>query len=136
MTVGVNRSQTVKHGVNHKRRGPDPAIVDDLLQTFTAVGTISTFTGVSRWYPPMAGTIDFVHAGLGSAPSGGSVSVQVNANGTAVGTVSIASGTFFGTFTPAPSSFGTATFFTVDVASGGTALGAKNLVVQFWGEFR
>lgn len=132
----TGRNTVQLHGANHASVDPIPGVVTTyLLETFNASGTLSTFTGVAPWYPQSAGAVERVHVGLGVAPTGGSIAVKVNLNGSNFGTLTIASGTLTGSFVPAAPAFARDDRFTVDQTSGSTTLGAKALVLQLWGHY-
>lgn len=132
----TGRNTVQLHGANHASVDPIPGVVTTyLLETFNASGTLAPFTGVARWYPQSSGAVERVHVGLGAAPTGGSIAVKVNIDGSSFGTLTIASGTFTGQFTPASPAFSLGSYFTVDQTSGSTALGAKALVLQLWGHY-
>lgn len=101
---------------------PGPAIE---VATFTASGDVATFTGTSRYYLDMAGTVKVARASLGTAGSTTTTAV-VKKNGTIIATVSL--GSTVNTLAVQPEvSVSTGDFLTVDVTAAGT--GAKDLVV-------
>ena len=129
-------SKPIIHSSSHLRGASDALNWDELLQTWSTGGTLALNTGVIPWYPPRFGTIDYVHAAVGAAPTGSTLGLRVNANGTSIGTITFSSAPTYGTFTPSPQGFGTSDRFTVDVYSVGSTFAGGHAVVQFWGKFR
>ena len=52
--------------------------------TLTRTGALVVETGLVRWYPPVAITIVGVRASVNTAPTGASILVDVNKNGTTI----------------------------------------------------
>ena len=66
--------------------GPSTSVGGGGYINLTMPGTITPpFTGVARFYPPMAMTINTVYANLGATPSG-SLNILIKKNGTFIGT--------------------------------------------------
>lgn len=53
-------------------------------QTFTVTSALAVSTGGPRWYSPYALTITEVRASVGTSPTGASVVIDVNKNGTTI----------------------------------------------------
>lgn len=54
------------------------------VQTFTAPGTLSVYTGKARWYAPANFEIESVKVSCGTAPQGQSIVVDINRNGASI----------------------------------------------------
>lgn len=54
------------------------------IQTFTAPGTLTVYTGKSRWYAPTEFDIDAITVSCGTAPVGSSIVVDININGASI----------------------------------------------------
>jgi hypothetical protein len=54
------------------------------VQTFTAPGTLSIYTGKSRWYAPADFEIVNITVSCGTAPTGASIVVDINNNGASI----------------------------------------------------
>lgn len=110
------------------------------MPTFAKGGVLATGTGALRWYNRSGSTLTIatVEASAGSAPSGSSIIVDVNVDGTTIWStqanrVSIAAGantgiqTTFNTTTIANGSY-----LTVDIDQVGSTSAGSDLVVQIW----
>jgi hypothetical protein len=64
--------------------GVEYALSPDELTTFSRSGTLTTFTGAGRFLLPFAITILGVSAAVNTAPTGASIVVDVNKNGTSI----------------------------------------------------
>jgi hypothetical protein len=93
---------------------------------FNALGSLTTFTGSQRSYVVNAGNIASVKASLGTAGSTSST-IVVRKNGTAVYTLTIASGNNVISSTT-PVAVAANDYLTIDCTSAGT--GASDLLVQ------
>ena len=106
---------------------------------FSANGTLAVSTGLARFYPPFAVTIVAVRASLGTAPTGASLIVDVNKNGTTIFTTQAnrptvaASGFVSDEEVPDVTALTTSDYLTVDVDQvGSTVAGAYlTVVVEF-----
>ena len=108
------------------------------LTTFTKTGTITTGTGVTRWYNDSGRTLTFAEwtAAVGTAPTGASIIVDVNVGGTTIMTgtkVVIAISAFVGSQT----TFSTTTvadggYITVDIDQVGSTIAGADLTITGW----
>lgn len=94
------------------------------------VGTVSPpFTGIARFYPPVAMTVNTVYANIATAPTGGNLTFTLNKNGSPIGTTfTISSGTTVMTPVTIDVSLTTTDYLTLDVA--GPATFARDLYVR------
>lgn len=107
---------------------------------FSKSGTISAGTGTFRWYNDSSGTrtLGAVRASVGIAPTGTTVIVDVNINGTTIyGTQANRPTIGTGSFTALGGSnsittIGTASYLTVDIDQVGSTVTGSDLVVQIW----
>ena len=105
------------------------------VATFTFAGTLSVISGAARLYFPTAVTILGISAAVGTAPSGASVVVDVNKNGTTIFTTqanrpTIAAGTNTDlTNTPDVTTISANDYLTVDVDQIGSGTAGANLTV-------
>lgn len=103
--------------------------------TFGVTGNVSVASGAARLYPPTALTIDSVRASLGTAPTGSSVIVDVNKNGTTIFTTQgnrpeiAASGFVSSQETPDVTALTTSDYLTVDVDQIGSTTAGAHLTV-------
>lgn len=97
---------------------------------FSRAGTLAVSTGGSRLYFERTGTITRVRAAVGTAPTGGSVVVDVKRNGSSIfanpaDRPTITAGTFTALGTPSTVQIVPDDFLTVDIVEvGGTFAGA------------
>jgi hypothetical protein len=96
---------------------------------YSVSGDLEVSDGNLRWYSRAKGTVATVHASVGTAPTGSGVTVQVNQNGSSIGTCTIAAGGHTATFTPA-ADYDSGDYFTVDVNAVGSTTPGSDLVVQ------
>jgi hypothetical protein len=134
------RLKPTTHGRDHEHGGADPQRIHyenvgaagaaaDIIP-YSVSGPLAAATGGLRWYAPTDGTITLVHVSVGTAPAGSGITVQVNRNGTSLGTVTIPVGSHTNTFTPASPAYVAGDYFTVDVTAVGTTTAGSDLVVQ------
>lgn len=109
----------------------------EMTVEFAKPGTLSTQTGASRWYPPYNISIVDVSASVGTAPTGSSLIVDVNKNGSTIFTTqsnrpTIAVSTVFDVSgTPNVTSLtGDTDYLTVDIDQVGSTTAGADLVVQ------
>ncbi len=104
--------------------------------TFTVPGTLVVGTGKSRFYFNRAVTITNVHASVDTAPTGATVIVDVNKNGTTIFTTqanrpTIAVSAFIDTTSvPDVTAFAAGDYLQVDVDQIGSTIAGADLVVQ------
>lgn len=111
--------------------------VDGLLGgtfQFTTTGSLAPGVGSVPIPMPRNGTLQRVRVAVGTAPTGQSIIVDVNKNGTSVYPTSTkpnvaADATTGGPFTPDTTSFVTGDLFTVDIDQVGSIVSGANLVV-------
>jgi hypothetical protein len=105
------------------------------VQIFTVPGTLSVGTGRAKFYIPGPITLGNVRASVGTAPTGSSIIIDVNKNGSSVFTTNskpqiFAGQTLVSTSTPNITEFTTGDYITVDVDSVGSLNPGMDLTVQ------
>jgi hypothetical protein len=111
-----------------------------IVADFSQAGTLTVGTGVFRWYNDFGAalTIKEVRASVGTAPTGSSLIVDVNENGTTIfsgGTdrPEIAISGFTDTTTGmSDTSLADGNYLTVDIDQIGSTIAGANLTVQVW----
>ena len=106
--------------------------------TFFKQGTLAVTTGTFRWYPPFSIDIVDVRAAVGTAPTGASILVDVNRNGTSIFTSQgnrptiAASSNFDVSGTPDGTTglTGDADYVTVDIDQVGSTVEGSDLTVM------
>jgi hypothetical protein len=104
--------------------------------TFSASGAVSVKVGEPRIYLPVARTISYVIASLGTAPTGAAAIVDVNRNGTTIFTTqanrpTIAAGTNADlSSTPDVTALAAGDYLTVDIDQVGSTFAGSGLTVQ------
>jgi len=116
-------------------RGPGVQQFLHQVQVFTVPGTISVGVGSARFYVPGAITLSNVRASVGTAPTGSSIIIDVNKNGSSVFTTNskptiYAGQTLVSTSTPNIKAFTTGDYISVDVDQIGSLNPGQNLTVQ------
>jgi len=102
---------------------------------FTVPGALTVAAGTKRLYVGRSLTIANVTAGVNTAPTGASILVDVNKNGTTIFTTQsarptiVASGFSDTSNTPAVTSLAAGDYLTVDVDQIGSTVAGSNLVV-------
>jgi hypothetical protein len=107
---------------------------------FSREGTAAVIAGTSRWYNDTGVTLSFVsvRASVGTAPTGASLKVDVNKDGTTIFTSQNARPEIaVSTFTDESSAPDVGTIFdgsylTVDIDQVGSTIPGSNVVVQIW----
>jgi hypothetical protein len=108
--------------------------------TFSFAGTLTTTTGAFRWYNDSGGvlTVVAVRASVGTAPTGASIIVDVNENGTTLyttqanrPTIAISGNTTDATL-PVDVSVADNNYLTVDIDQIGSTVAGANLTVTVW----
>lgn len=114
--------------------GGTPSVIE---QTFTYQDTLAVYTGDKRWYINGTGTIDFVRASVNTAPTGSSIIVDVNKNGTTIFTTQAnrptiaASGFTSGLVTNMNiTSVAAGDYITIDIDQVGSSTAGEDLTVQ------
>jgi hypothetical protein len=104
---------------------------------FSAAGALSIAVGSARWYNDTGRTLTIgtVRASAGTAPTGSSLIVDVNKNGTTIFTTqsarpSIASAGVTATGTPAVTTLAAGDYLSVDVDQVGSTTPGADLTVQ------
>lgn len=106
------------------------------IETFSIPGTLVVGTGVARLYFPRACTIINVLASAGTAPTGASLIIDVNKNGTTIFTTqgnrpTIAAGTNSDTSSvPDVTSIAAGDYLTVDIDQIGSTVAGANAVIS------
>jgi hypothetical protein len=107
-----------------------------LTQTFTVPGVLTVGTGKARFYFNRAVTVSNVAVSVSTAPTGASVIVDVNKNGTTIFTTqanrpTITASTFTDLSSPPNvTSFAANDYLTVDIDQIGSTVAGSDLVVQ------
>lgn len=111
-------------------------------QTFFRTGTlsISAEPGTTRWYNDSGGTLTIsnIRASVGTAPTGSSILIDVNVDGTTIWSTQAnrlaiaASGTTATTTTFNTTSVANGSYLTVDVDQSGATTRGADLVVTIW----
>jgi hypothetical protein len=116
-----------------------PAWVDEEhVQPFSKSGVLAVAVGAMRWYAKGDWTITQVRAAVGTAPTGASLIVDVNKNGTTIFTTQTNRPTIAaGTNTDLADAIEVATladgdYLTVDVDQIGSGTPGSDLVVEVW----
>ena len=130
-------SQLPLHGSTHASGGSDPVTPRLMLPTFTKNGVLFTDTGTLRLPMDASYTIIGVRLMVGTAPTGASVIVDVNKNGTTIFTTqanrpTIAAGANAGGpgATPNVTSLVAGDYITVDIDQVGSTVAGADLTVS------
>lgn len=113
-----------------------PTIVAD----FSKSGTLATGTGTFRWYNDSGSTLTIgsVRASVGTAPTGASLIVDVNVNGTTIYSTQAnrpsiaASGNTATGGSKSTTTIANASYLTVDIDQVGSTVAGSDLVVSVW----
>ena len=104
--------------------------------TFSKTGELATGTGTMRWYADNSYTIVEVRASVGTAPTGASVIVDVNKNGTTIfstqgnrPTIAVSTNTD-GSNVPDVTTLADGDYFSVDIDQIGSTVKGSDLTVQ------
>lgn len=102
---------------------------------FSKSGTLTTGTGVSRIYLEGSYVVDTIRASVGTQPTGASVIVDVNKNGTTLyttqsarPTIAVSTNTATGN-SPAVTTFAAGDYMTVDIDQIGSTIAGADLTV-------
>lgn len=113
-------------------------VVGPLIASFSVGGLLIATTYSFRWYPPASCTISGVRASVGTAPTGSSVIVDVNKNGTTIyttqgnrPTIAAAGNTALGG-TPDVTALTTSDYLSFDVDAIGSTTPGSNLTIQVY----
>ena len=123
MPVNVNRSLQI-------------AGVSPFIETFGVKGTVTVGAGAARYYFNRAVTITNVRASVGTAPTGASLIVDVNKNGSTIFTTQgnrptiAASSNTDTSNVPDTTAFAAGDYMTVDVDQVGSTVAGADLTVQ------
>jgi hypothetical protein len=106
-----------------------------VLPAFSVSGAAAVASYALRLYVPVACTISQIRASVGTAPTGSSLIVDVNKNGTTLFTTqsarpTIAVGMFTVTAVPAVKTLAAGDYLTVDVDQVGSTVSGSDLTVQ------
>lgn len=102
---------------------------------FQRAGQLVTLTGTSRFYVEDNTSISKVRISVGTAPTGSSITVDVNKNGTTIFTnqanrPTIAAGNHTATATPSVTALAAGDYLTVDIDSVGSTTPGADLTVS------
>lgn len=111
-----------------------------MLPTFSVKDGVTVAVGTMRLYNDTGSTITIstVRASVGTAPTGASLIVDVNLNGTTIFTTqsarpTITASSFTATGTPAVTAWTNGTYLTVDVDQVGSTIAGSDLTVTVVG---
>lgn len=113
-------------------------VLTERSETFSISGDVATMTGAHRLYLKNGGTIAEVRASVGTAPTGASLIVDVNRNGTTIyGTQAnrptiAASGNTATGGAASNGTFSAGDYLTVDVDQVGSTVAGADLTVTVW----
>ena len=115
--------------------GPPGPAGQTIIAPFSAAGALTVQVFPLRLYAAQAFTITSIRASVGTAPTGSSLIVDVNKNGTTLFTTqsarpTIAAGTNTATTVPAVTSVAAGDYLTVDVDQIGSSNAGSDLTVQ------
>lgn len=107
------------------------------MATFSVAGVVAQATGAGRWYNDTGRTLTLVkvRASVGTSPTGSSLIVDVNKNGTTIFTTqgnrpTIAASGTTGTGTPDVTTLADGDYLTVDIDAVGSTISGADLTVQ------
>ena len=95
--------------------------------TLTQNLTLYVMNGSARWYAPRAVTIQSMAAYVQTAPTGASLNLRVNKNGSSIATPSIADGATSGSLTGLTETMNAGDYLTVDITQVGSTVAGANL---------
>jgi hypothetical protein len=107
----------------------------DMLLPLSRPGTLAVGAGVARFPLPYPATIVSVQTAVGTAPTGASLIVDVNKNGTTIFSTQgnrptiAAAGFLSGTATPNTTAMTAGDYFTIDVDQVGSTIAGADLTV-------
>lgn len=133
--TGTERTIYIEQGTRGPTGAQGPAGIGKTVQTFTAPGTLSVYTGKSRFYCPVNFTIGAISVAVGSPPVGSGLTVDVNRNGTTIFTTqanrpTIASGQYTDlSNTPNVVNLLAGDYLTVDIDAVGSSSAGSDLTV-------
>jgi hypothetical protein len=114
-------------------------VLIDLSVDFGVAGVLVTGAKPFRWYARGAWTILAVRASVGTAPTGASVIVDVNKNGTTIfttqssrPTIAVSTNTALNSADPEIDTLANGDYLTLDVDQIGSTEPGQNLTVQVW----
>lgn len=136
LTTAVDSINFVGGGVVASNSGDAVTVKVADIQTFGYPGTLATYVGAGRYYIESACTISSIRASVGTAPTGASVIVDVNKNGTTVFTTQAnrptiaASGFTSGAVTNMNiTSLAAGDYLTIDIDQVGSTIAGADLTV-------
>ena len=95
--------------------------------TLTQNLTLYVMNGSARWYAPRSVTIQSMTAYVQTAPTGASLNLRVNKNGSSIATPSIADGATSGSLTGLTETMNAGDYLTVDITQVGSTVAGSNL---------
>ena len=95
--------------------------------TLTQNLTLYVMNGTARWYAPRALTIQSMTAYVQTAPTGASLNLRVNKNGSSIATPSVSAGATSGSLTGLTSTMNAGDYLTVDITQVGSSVAGSNL---------
>ena len=120
--------------------GLDSALTTQLIpvsqdrdnKSYNYDGTLAVNTGDKRLYMARAGTFGTFDMYVKTAPAGAALTVQINKNGSSIGTGTIADGVTSGTGQALSStSFSAGDYLTVDITQIGSSTAGEDLYINF-----
>lgn len=109
-----------------------PVSQDRDNKSYNYDGTLAVNTGDKRLYMARAGTFGTFDMYVKTAPAGAALTVQINKNGSSIGTGTIADGATSGTGQALSStSFSAGDYLTVDITQIGSSTAGEDLYINF-----
>lgn len=97
----------------------------------TMAGVLTTYTGSIRWYPPRTMTLSYIHASVGTTPTGANLNISIEKDGVEATTCVIVAGTYTGVQTVSPAvSYTTSNYITIDIDQIGSTVAGADLVIR------
>lgn len=136
--IGINTS-AVTASLDYRIAQLEERLSSTVLVPFTVSGALSVATGALRFIVPAKMTIRSAWAAVNTAPTGSSLIIDVNKNGTSIFTTqanrpTIIAGAFSYTSAASPdiTALGAGDYITVDVDQIGSTIAGSNLSVSLY----
>ena len=104
---------------------------DNLVKSYRYDGDLAVNTGEKRLYLEKGYTLVSAHAYIDTAPTGDSVNLQINKNGSSLFTMSVNAGASTGSSTGLTHSISANDYITVDITQVGSSTAGSDLYVVF-----
>jgi hypothetical protein len=99
-------------------------------KSMSVAGTLATYTGQLRWYPPASIALSDVTASVGAAPTGADLIVTLKKNGSSIGTCTISAGANTSSVTANTTALATTDYVTADITQVGSTIAGADLTVR------